>query len=170
MKSLGSVCVGVLFIIIIVYLVDLFLNLNIEFITVIKENIIHYSIAFIAALSFFYWQSAKMDQKKWLYCSDLYNTLIQENHGNAIISKILGNALAIDLIILDLWAHRSFKELFCDELNQAVEKRADKYCLITKVNEKKLTEDEALFILQQYQDDLLEERDKLGEQKGVGSS
>ena len=81
------------------------------------------------------------------------------SQSNELRYKKLKNALAMDLIVLDMWAHRSFKELFRDELEIAIESTSiselKKNEAIIKANLHKLTESEALEILQKYQHHLL---------------
>lgn len=61
-----------------------------------------------------YWNMSSMFNKKWSYCADLYNQILKTTDYND--RAFLRNSLAIDLLTLDLWAHRSFSTLFKDEL------------------------------------------------------
>lgn len=126
----------------------------------IKNNLNKIIIGFFGSTSLVYWQTAKMYQKKWLYCSELYNKIIcldpNEKEG---VYRVLSNALAIDLVILDLWAHRSFKELFRDELKLAIDKEGDlKNYYLSKMIDGKLSESEAMAILQKHQYKLFKEQ------------
>ncbi len=116
----------------------------------------------MGAMSLVYWNSSSLFNRKWTYCCDLYNEMLKLERGsqsNELRYKKLKNALAMDLIVLDMWAHRSFKELFRDELEIAIESTSiselKKNEAIIKANLHKLTESEALEILQKYQHHLL---------------
>lgn len=130
----------------------------------INENFYHSIIASITglltAISVIYWQSAKIFYQKWHYCSNLYNKIISTDHKNhKEIYRTLSNALAIDLILLDLWAHRAFKEVFRDELKNAInnyDRLEIRNSIFNKVNNNQLSENEALHILQAYQYKILE--------------
>ncbi len=65
-----------------------------------------------------YWNMSTMFNKKWTYVVDLYNKIIQLDSSKK--TELLRNALAIDLLTLDLWAHRSLCSLFKNELIKAI--------------------------------------------------
>ncbi len=133
-----------------------------QFICYINKNFYHAITAlitgFFTAISIVYWQASKIYHQKWRYCSDLYNKIISINPYEQEKYRILSNALAIDLVLLDLWSHRSFKELFRDELETAIKHykcNSPHPSLSDKVNKRQLSEKEALEILQANQDRLM---------------
>lgn len=68
-----------------------------------------------------YWNMSTMFNKKWSYCADLYNKILAVPKSNHEQRELLRNALAIDILTLDLWAHRSFSALFAEELLKAID-------------------------------------------------
>lgn len=130
----------------------------------LKGNFYKILTGLIGAISLVYWQTAKMFQKKWLYCSELYNKIISINPKESEkIYRILSNALTIDLVILDLWAHRSFQELFRDELISALKENhqtSEYESNLIKINNGKFSEKDALEVLQKHQYNLLDVEEK----------
>lgn len=82
------------------------------------SNVMKFTMPTIAGLSVAYWNVSTMYNRKWNYCADLYNKMLATEDATARAQ--LRNALAIDLLVLDLWAHRSFRELFRDELESSL--------------------------------------------------
>lgn len=104
---------------------------------------------FLGSTTVSYWNMNNLFNKKWTYCANLYNKVAEfsssKNGGDA--NELLENTLAIDLLTLDLWAHRSFADHFSEELWLAVN---DKYKdpgiiddICSKINKKELKEHEA---------------------------
>ncbi len=94
---------------------------------------------------------------KWEYCSHLFNdTLKSLNESEA---HLLEASLAIDVLILDLWAHRSFRDLFYQALENAIKfkyKENHSIFLSTIVDRGELTEADAMSLLNLYQEHLVE--------------
>ena len=118
----------------------------------------------ISGFSILYWNMNRINYKRWEYCANLYNRILEINC--EIHRQTMINALAIDLVTIDLWANRSFKEFFYDELMAAIntkykssgERVRDEKEIAKKG---KLTETEALEILEYRQEKLLEKRKEL---------
>lgn len=113
-------------------------------------------ITFFSATSIIYWQTTAIFQKKWLYCNELYNTILSLNEQDHYKRNILSNALSIDLLTLDLWAHRSFQDFFRDELNIAIKNIYSNSnpmlnTVIEKVNKGYFNENDILKILEMHQ-------------------
>lgn len=116
---------------------------------------------FLGALSLVYWKTAELTHKKWEYCCNLYNHAIVADGKN---HDLLVNALAIDLLIVDLWAHRSFRELFSEELQSAmldgINDDLEKSELASRVTSGKLDENQAMHYLLAKQQKLLSTQEK----------
>lgn len=123
-------------------------------------NTIEFFGGFFGSLSIIYWNSSRLYHKKWRYCCDLYNKIIEMDH-ELLQREILINALAIDILAVDLWAHHSFKEVFADEIVESI--KESNYCESEKENlhEKSrrglLNEIEARNLLRSRQNALLKE-------------
>ena len=125
-------------------------------------------LAFIGSISISYWNMSNLFGRKWEYCSKLYNDITtlkyERQEGGStnedlkkIILDRMRNALAIDLLMVDLWAHSSFSSFFYDEMKKSIlDPRGDdeegecEKCrvLLSNLNEGKLSEDAALDILE----------------------
>lgn len=115
---------------------------------------------YLGAVSITFWNMSGTLQKKWIYSSNLYNDILKANKKKR---PLLINALAIDLLILDLWAHRSFAELFADELEENIEQKElshNQNDMFDKVNDGRLPEHTALKLLEDRQRILIKERDE----------
>lgn len=136
-----------------------------NFLLFLEKNLYNLLITFLGAISIIYWQTATIFQKKWLYCNELYNKILALDGNDIYHHDLLCNALAIDLLTLDLWAHRSFRDFFRDELNNAISNYKSEYILdktIEKINNGYLNERDAFDILESHQRKLLErEKTKL---------
>lgn len=128
------------------------------------DSLVKLVFAFLGAVSVSYWNMGQIFNRHWTYCSDAFNTVLQTTDADA--RDRLRLSLAIDLITLDLWAHRSFRDLFRDELFRAiVAKYRDPGVLndtINKISKKKMREDEALRILSERRRILLAETTTVG--------
>ncbi len=100
--------------------------------------------------------------KKWEYCANLYNKTLESRCRESRAMPL--NALAIDILTLDLWATRSFKALFYDELTLSIEclygKSDPSYGkeIRRKAKMGELSEEDALVLLERRQNKLLNER------------
>jgi hypothetical protein len=128
--------------------------------SVFTSNEIKAVFAFLGAISLSYWNMSNIFNRQWTYCADLYNKILQEGDDDA--RQSLKVSLAIDLLILDLWAHRSFRELFRDELFLAIDSHysdsGNRKDLHRKANAGDLTENEANNLLEDRLRKLLAER------------
>lgn len=109
-----------------------------------------YLMPLLGIMSVVYWNLWKDYHSKWMYCCNVFNQILTLDENKA---DKLRRALAIDLLILDLWAHRSFSEFFRDSLLEALKamKQDDKEFYIEKINRGEISECEALRILEGYQ-------------------
>lgn len=110
-------------------------------------------LPFLATVSIVYWKLWHDYHSKWTYCCGLFNDILKNSDKSAVAEK-LRRALAIDLLVLDLWAHRSFAEFFRDCLSEAIIHYYKENALpleIKNINAGKLTECQALKILESYQ-------------------
>lgn len=76
------------------------------------------AFALLGGVSVLYWNLSGIFNRQWQYCCDLYLKVLQEK--DHVRQAALRATLAEDLVVLDLWAHRSFAELFKDELERAI--------------------------------------------------
>lgn len=72
----------------------------------------------IGGVAFIYWKISGAVRQQWQYCADVYNSVLQEE--KKFKKNLLANSLAIDLVVLDLWAHRLFADFFRDEVAEAI--------------------------------------------------
>lgn len=109
-----------------------------------------YLMPLLGIMSVVYWNLWKDYHSKWTYCCNVFNQILTLENEKA---DKLRRALAIDLLILDLWAHRSFSEFFKDSLLEALNEMKDdeKEFFIKKINDGEVAECEALRILESYQ-------------------
>lgn len=98
-----------------------------------------------------YWNMSTMFNKKWSYCADLYNKILTVPKSDSDQRDLLRNALAIDILTLDLWAHRSFSALFTAELLKAIDcahGEAHAVSEIARAENGDFTESDALRVLE----------------------
>ncbi|MBL7670299.1 MAG: hypothetical protein JNM39_07415 [Bdellovibrionaceae bacterium] len=98
-----------------------------------------------------YWNMSTMFNKKWSYCADLYNKILSVPKSDLEQRELLRNALAIDILTLDLWAHRSFSALFAVELLKAIDcAHSEAHALSerTRAESGNFTESDALRVLE----------------------
>ena len=123
---------------------------------------------FFGSVSVLFWNMTNLYNRKWQYCCGLYNDILKEKFGTK--RDALRNALALDLLKLDFWAHASFKELFVKELERSISNSnypdACKESLFKKVSFGNLSENEASYLLNKMQLCLLEKQ-KNEEESGV---
>lgn len=116
-----------------------------------------------------FWQTTNTFYSKASSCNGVYLNYLQaitEDNYRKIF--VLRNALALQLLTLDLWAHRLYRNLFAADLEASikfafankdqvplVEKETDQEAFIKKVNDGKLKVDEARSLLGHYQEALL---------------
>lgn len=98
---------------------------------------------------------------KWSYCSSLYNEIIKQNCEK--VQRNLISNFAIDLLCLDMWAHRSFYSSFRNSVEEAIEHKYQdcQSCQITKLNSGNFSENEIAEILEDYQSELVENKVEL---------
>lgn len=117
-------------------------------------------IFFVFLLTIGYWNMSSVFHKKSEHCSELYTKyLIEVSNKNEKGASLIGNLLAIKLLTLDLWGHRSFSPHFAKTLEKAITSLKDEANaneLIQKVNAGKLNNREARCLLQGLQDKELE--------------
>lgn len=78
-------------------------------------------IAMAIFITIGYWNMSSVFHKKSNYCASLYNEYLKQvGSGNKNSALLLGNLLAINLLALDLWAHRTFSSLFAEYLELAI--------------------------------------------------
>ena len=168
-RALLCLIVIVLFLFLILIFVFIFINPVVHFDSLGKEfkelctleNIVHLTFILAGSTSVVYWNMSHTFHKKWLYCAGLYNDIIkkEENKKNSSLKRKMANALAIDLLVLDLWAHRSFSELFSDELKHAIENNnmesSKRSSLKEQMINQEMTEDKAKELLEEYQTQLV---------------
>ena len=141
-----------------IFCINLFLDNSMSSIVPKEITTTNVIVSFFGAVSILYWNIMSLFNKKWAYCCELYNKIISKNRGKSK-QKLLENALAVDLLTLDLWAHRSFSKFFSKELTKSIKK---KYCkdeimrniIISKANEQRLTENEAWDLLNYRHEEL----------------
>lgn len=99
------------------------------------ESLVKYSIGFFSSVAGVHWHHRRVYASQWKYCADLYNEIIKivvDNYKNEKIKNRLILALCIDLIDLDMWAHKSFSEMFKNEIFESIDwltKTNPKECL-----------------------------------------
>lgn len=128
-------------------------------------HLFYYVPGFAATCSISYWNMANMFNKKWEYCCRLYNEVLKVEAGTNGDASRMRNSLAIDLLVVDLWAHRSFSQFFAVELEAAIkgiygsESQAAKDN-ISNINSGNLTENRAMEFLEKWNSDLYQKRSK----------
>lgn len=126
-------------------------------------------IAYFAAIGFSYYAMSSVFFKKSEACAHMYTEMIKAGgSGNTWSAKALSNALAIELLTLDLWAHRKYRGLFAKNLYRAVDHAyssnsvslninlpTDMSDILNTINKGKLQAKEARILLDNYQDYLM---------------
>ena len=107
-----------------------------------------YFLPLLAVNVVIYWNLWKDFHSKWEYACSLYNSVISSTDEK--IQKSLRIALAIDLLTLDLWAHRSFAEFFWIVLTNALKELGHESELL-RLSRGEMTEDQAMKYLEEYQ-------------------
>lgn len=105
----------------------------------------------MGVMSVVYWNLWKDYHSKWMYCCDVFNEILKADESK---SNKLRRGLAVDLLVLDLWSHRSFREFFRDCLGEAIDlyvQEPDKDEIVLKFNNGEAAEGEAMIILEHYQ-------------------
>lgn len=118
--------------------------------------------SYFALIFTFYWNEKNKYKDKWVYLANLYNEIIK-NYKSEIHNELMSNSLAIDTVVLMMWNHRSFKYIVMNELEIAINNINDdkkKYHFIEKLENKKLTENEVIKLLEDYQLNLIEKRNE----------
>jgi hypothetical protein len=131
------------------------------------KHLLHCLLGFFSAVSVLFWNLEKEFKGRLMYCNSVYNESLKcttyglKNIRRLSILKkdLLSNSLAIDLLYFDLWAHYSLKELFAQELEEAIQ---DYYQpgnpvteAIKRINSGKMGEIEASKLLHNRQSMLL---------------
>lgn len=79
-------------------------------------------LAYIAAIVIGDWKMVNTFYRKSEACEALYIEMIKaEGAGNTHLATLLSNALAIELITMDLWAHRKYSRIFANNLALAID-------------------------------------------------
>lgn len=130
-------------------------------------SLFNFGVVFTGSVSVAYWNMSTMFNKKWNYCADLYNKIIAIPNSTIDHQQraLLRNALAIDLLVLDLWAHRSFSVLFETELMTAIEcANSEEYAIIEKIRAQNgdFTENDAMKVLETRNHQLVDATFKKG--------
>ena len=113
---------------------------------------------FIGAWSANHWRERAIFYDKWKYLAGLYNEVLKQKED---VSDVLQCALAIDILTLGFWAHRSYQELFRDALVLAVrECREEPAEMIRRIFRGEMSEDEALKILEDHQKSIFKRASK----------
>lgn len=126
-------------------------------------------IAYFFAVGLSYHSMASVFYRKSESCSQMYTEMLKAGGaGNIWCAKALSNALAIELLTLDLWAHRKYRGLFSKNLFRSIEhaystnsalinmdKPSTMEKLIDIVNKGELQAKEARILLDNYQDYLM---------------
>ena len=112
-----------------------------------------------------YWNMVNVLNKKSMYCGQLYNQIFAVlAGGDKKKGEAMATSLAIQLLTLDLWAHRSFGRVFVKKLDEAIQfhgsakgsgTKDDIPTLVKKVQAGKLKVKEARTLLEDYQAHLL---------------
>ncbi|MGE4131887.1 MAG: hypothetical protein AB7F86_09625 [Bdellovibrionales bacterium] len=110
------------------------------------------------AASVAFWKMSDLYRQQWHYCCDIYIKSLALKPGHE--QNLLMSALAIDLVVVDLWAHRSFRDFFREELWEALcwyykDEPTRFEDDIKAICEKKYEEDRAHEILERYHTHLL---------------
>lgn len=129
-------------------------------------------ICFAGAIVFGYSNMLSVFHRKSDSCTKLYVQMVsQSTNGNRIAAELLANTLCLQLLTLDLWAHRMFRSVFSNYLHLAIKfTYANNPDLISRyrmpdriegaisiVNSGKLQAKIARTFLDNYQEHLLEE-------------
>lgn len=118
-----------------------------------RSTLLKISLTYFAAWTAAYWKMSDLYRKQWDYCSNLYNQTLSEKEETT--RELLRNSLAIDLVTVDLWAHRSFAEMFKSELELAVKyggpDGSSSNLNMSKIENGTLLENDALELLEAYQ-------------------
>lgn len=126
-------------------------------------------IALAGAVVVGYWNMTSVFHKKSASCANMYLEMIKVGGaGQTITAKLLSNALAIELMTMDLWAHRMYRSLFTKNLYRAIEHAYSEHSskldlklpetlqgMVDKVNSGKLQGKDARVLLDNYHDFLL---------------
>lgn len=75
-------------------------------------------IGLVGAISVVFWNISTSVRQQWAYCADVYYKVLSSEPRAK--KDVVANSLAIDLLVLDHWAHRLFAEFFRDELAEAI--------------------------------------------------
>lgn len=97
---------------------------------------------------------------KWIYLASLYNEVQKQK--DVIISDRLMTALAVDLVDMEMWSHKSFSEIFFTSImNANIElRRADKLDSPIDPTSKKLSRKKVRRHLTKYQELVLDPKSK----------
>jgi hypothetical protein len=127
-------------------------------------------IAFTAGVALAYWDMIKVFHWKSEACGTIHLEMIKEGgQGRTQTARTLSNSLSIELLTLDMWAHRKYRQLFSRNLHRAVEHAYSKNSkkiegmtlpekigdLYKKINAGHLQAKEARLLLDNYQEYLM---------------
>jgi len=116
-----------------------------------------------------YWSMLNAFYNKSAACNQMYLEMVKSGGiGNTIAAKLISTSLAIELLTMDLWAHRKYRSLFARNLFRAIEHAySDQSALVEfkmpsaieqmleRVNAGKLENKEARLLLENYQNFLM---------------
>lgn len=115
------------------------------------------TVGFFSVVSIIYWGVSSRFNNNWLYCQNLFSTIAAmevTDRASAERRSVVASSLCIDLVILDLWAHRAFTNGFHEILQRAITITQDELTIRAELLERfslgDLREDEALNILEAY--------------------
>lgn len=120
-----------------------------------KQNCYYFFIfvgTYFASISTLYYNKKKIFQEKWEYLANLYNKTL--DYIGKEQYNLLENTLAIDIVTCMMWGHRSFSSIVNAQLRLSINAMDNKDHVdefIKKLDDKKLTEKEALNILEDHQ-------------------
>jgi len=63
-------------------------------------------LTYFSTVSVLWWHTTGVIREQWSHANSVYNEMLKSSDAHNLIAV----SLAIDLLILDLWAHRSFCE------------------------------------------------------------
>lgn len=116
-------------------------------------------LAVVIAISIGFWSTTNVFNQKNNFISNRYADILKAlGNKNYETAELLANSLSMNLVAMDLWAHRSFMLVFESAIRRAIfyavnEKKTELSfeAYLEKLNSGKVRIDEALKLLQEYQ-------------------